>query len=86
MSDSFGRFFYPGPTDVRAEVLDAMRRPMIPHRGRDFESLFARLQDFRAAGQERLHGESHHLVEHVRLVTRLDRGIRAEGGRYMPLC
>lgn len=44
MSDSFGTFFLPGPTEVRREVLEAMTRPMMPHRGRAFEELFARLQ------------------------------------------
>jgi aspartate aminotransferase-like enzyme len=44
MSDAFGTFFLPGPTEVRREVLDAMTGPMIPHRGREFEELFARLQ------------------------------------------
>jgi aspartate aminotransferase-like enzyme len=39
-----GRFFLPGPTEVRAEVLAAMTRPMMPHRGRAFEELFARIQ------------------------------------------
>ncbi len=28
-----GRFFLPGPTEVHADVLQAMLRPMIPHRG-----------------------------------------------------
>lgn len=40
----FGRFFLPGPTEVRREVLSGMLRPMIPHRGAEFEELFARLQ------------------------------------------
>src|SRR4051812_27551030 len=40
-----GTFFFPGPTEVRAEVLQAMTKPMIPHRGPRFESMFARLQD-----------------------------------------
>jgi aspartate aminotransferase-like enzyme len=39
-----GTFFFPGPTEVRAEVLAAMTQPMIPHRGAAFESLFMRLQ------------------------------------------
>lgn len=39
-----GRFFLPGPTEVRAEVLAAMTRPMMPHRGKAFEELFARMQ------------------------------------------
>lgn len=40
----FGHFFLPGPTEVRTEVLSAMLRPMIPHRGMEFQELFARLQ------------------------------------------
>lgn len=40
----FGTFFLPGPTEVRAEVLAAMVRPMIPHRSTEFEELFGRLQ------------------------------------------
>ncbi len=39
-----GTFFFPGPTEVRQPVLDAMRQPMIPHRGAAFEDLYARLQ------------------------------------------
>ncbi|HEX6574586.1 MAG TPA: aminotransferase class V-fold PLP-dependent enzyme [Gemmatimonadaceae bacterium] len=42
---TFGTFFLPGPTEVRDEVLQAMTKPMIPHRSADFEELFARLQD-----------------------------------------
>lgn len=40
----FGKFFLPGPTEVRAEVLRAMTKPMIAHRGAEFEGLFGRLQ------------------------------------------
>ncbi|HEY9478493.1 MAG TPA: alanine--glyoxylate aminotransferase family protein [Gemmatimonadaceae bacterium] len=40
----FGRFFLPGPTEVRTEVLAGMLRPMIPHRGAEFERFFGRLQ------------------------------------------
>jgi aspartate aminotransferase-like enzyme len=39
-----GTFFFPGPTEVRAVVLEAMTQPMIPHRGAAFESMFQRLQ------------------------------------------
>ena len=39
-----GHFFLPGPTEVRPEVLGAMTRQMMPHRGRAFEELFARIQ------------------------------------------
>ena len=41
----FGTFFLPGPTEVRPEVLAAMTRPMIAHRGREFEEMFARVQE-----------------------------------------
>lgn len=39
-----GRFFVPGPTEVRPEILLAMTAPMIPHRSAAFEELFATLQ------------------------------------------
>ena len=35
----FGRFFLPGPTEVHPEVLAALTRPMIPHRGRAMQEL-----------------------------------------------
>lgn len=43
-SRSFGRFFLPGPTEVRPEILEAQLRPMIGHRGKGMEDLMARLQ------------------------------------------
>lgn len=39
----FGRFFLPGPTEVRPDILAAMTRPMIGHRGGDIEALLARI-------------------------------------------
>ena len=42
---SFGRFFLPGPTEVRPEVLEAMLKPMIGHRGKEMEKLVERLQE-----------------------------------------
>lgn len=42
---SFGRFFLPGPTEVRPEILQAMVQPMIGHRGKEMEELMARLQE-----------------------------------------
>ncbi|HEU5358043.1 MAG TPA: aminotransferase class V-fold PLP-dependent enzyme [Gemmatimonadales bacterium] len=39
-----GRFFLPGPTEVRPEILAALAGPMISHRGAAFERLFAALQ------------------------------------------
>lgn len=41
---AFGTFFVPGPTEVRREVLEAMSGPMIPHRSKEFETLFAGVQ------------------------------------------
>jgi aspartate aminotransferase-like enzyme len=40
----FGRFFLPGPTEVRPRILDAMRQPMIGHRGKGMEELIARIE------------------------------------------
>ena len=40
----FGRFFLPGPTEVRPEILEAQVRPMIGHRGPDIQGLMERLQ------------------------------------------
>ena len=37
------RFFIPGPTWVRPEILQEMTRPMIGHRGAEFKELFARI-------------------------------------------
>ena len=38
------KLFIPGPTDVYTDVLAAQNRPMIGHRGADFEALFAKIQ------------------------------------------
>jgi predicted phosphoserine aminotransferase len=40
---AFGRFFLPGPTEVRADVLQAMTRQMIGHRGAGIEGIMARI-------------------------------------------
>jgi predicted phosphoserine aminotransferase len=40
----FGRFFLPGPTEVRREVLEAMLGPMMGHRTRDMEALMEQIQ------------------------------------------
>ena len=40
---SFGRFFLPGPTEVRRDVLEAMLLPMIGHRGKGIEEIMARI-------------------------------------------
>lgn len=41
---AFDRFFLPGPTAVRPEVLDAMRGPIIGHRGDKMRELLRSLQ------------------------------------------
>jgi aspartate aminotransferase-like enzyme len=38
---TFGRFFLPGPTEVRPEILDAMTRGMIGHRGSEMSDILA---------------------------------------------
>lgn len=43
-STELGRFFVPGPTEVRPHVLEAMTRPMIGHRGPDMEQLITEIQ------------------------------------------
>lgn len=40
---SFGKYFLPGPTEVRPEVLQAMIRPVIGHRGPEMSSLMERV-------------------------------------------
>lgn len=40
----FGRFFLPGPTEVRPEVLAAQAQPMIGHRGGAMSALMDRLE------------------------------------------
>jgi aspartate aminotransferase-like enzyme len=41
---SFGRFFLPGPTEVHPDVIAAMQRAMIPHRGKEMVELFERME------------------------------------------
>jgi predicted phosphoserine aminotransferase len=40
----FGRFFLPGPTEVRREILEAMLGPMMGHRTAEMEALMERIQ------------------------------------------
>jgi aspartate aminotransferase-like enzyme len=44
-ADAFGRFFLPGPTEVRPQVLAAQTRPMIGHRGSAIQEIIGRLQE-----------------------------------------
>lgn len=41
---TFGTFFIPGPTEVRPEILAQLTRPVMGHRGRAFEAMFARIE------------------------------------------
>jgi aspartate aminotransferase-like enzyme len=41
----YGRFFLPGPTEVRPEILQAMVRPVIGHRTADMVSLLSGMAD-----------------------------------------
>lgn len=43
--EGFGRFFLPGPSEVRPPVLEAQNRAVIGHRGPPFEALMGELQD-----------------------------------------
>ena len=43
-SSEFGTFYLPGPTEVRPEILAALTRPLIEHRGREFQAMFARIE------------------------------------------
>ena len=40
----FGRFFLPGPTEVRPEILEAQVGPMVAHRARAMEEMIASIQ------------------------------------------
>src|SRR5688572_18008252 len=41
---TFGRFFLPGPTEVRPEILQAMAEPMIGHRVAEMEALIGHIE------------------------------------------
>jgi aspartate aminotransferase-like enzyme len=41
----FGKFFLPGPTEVKPEILATMTRPMISHRGSEIETICARIDE-----------------------------------------
>jgi aspartate aminotransferase-like enzyme len=81
--ESFGSFFLPGPTEVRREVLEAMLRPMIPHRSREFEDLFARLQ----TGLQRVFKTSRPVIVTAASATgMMEAGVRAlQAGRILSL-
>ena len=39
----FGTFFFPGPTEVRTKILQAMTKPMIGHRSEEFSAMHRRI-------------------------------------------
>lgn len=41
---TFGKFFQPGPTEVRQEILESMLQPMIGHRVPEMEALMGHIQ------------------------------------------
>ena len=41
----FGKFFLPGPTEVKPEILATMTRPMISHRGSEIETMMTRIDE-----------------------------------------
>jgi aspartate aminotransferase-like enzyme len=41
----FGKFFLPGPTEVKPDILATMTRPMISHRGSEIETMGARIDE-----------------------------------------
>jgi aspartate aminotransferase-like enzyme len=73
---TFGTFFLPGPTEVRPAVLSAMMRPMIPHRGAEFERMFASLQ----SGLREIFGSD----RPVYICTSSATGLMEAGVRYAP--
>jgi aspartate aminotransferase-like enzyme len=42
---SFGKFFLPGPTEVKPDILATMSRPMISHRGSEIEAIQSRIDE-----------------------------------------
>ena len=44
-ASAFGRFFLPGPTDVHPDVLAAMQRAMITHRGPTMAAIMERMEE-----------------------------------------
>jgi aspartate aminotransferase-like enzyme len=45
MADTpFGTFFVPGPTEIRPDILEQLTRPMMSHRDKAFEAMFARIE------------------------------------------
>lgn len=41
----FGKFFLPGPTEVKPEILATMSKPMISHRGSEIEAIQSRIDE-----------------------------------------
>ena len=70
----FGRFFLPGPSEVRPEVLEAMLRPMVPHRGPECARLFLAVQP----GLQKLFGTERTVILAASSATAMmEAGVRA---------
>lgn len=41
----FGKFFLPGPTEVKPDILATLTRPMISHRGSEIETMMSRIDE-----------------------------------------
>jgi aspartate aminotransferase-like enzyme len=41
----FGKFFLPGPTEVKPDILATLTRPMISHRGSEIETMMTRIDE-----------------------------------------
>ena len=51
MPGSFGKFFLPGPTEVKPDILATMTRPMISHRGSEIETMMTRMYCMKATSR-----------------------------------
>lgn len=78
-----GRFFLPGPTEVRPEILEAQAQAMIPHRGSSFEDLMA---DVQAGLKDVFHTERPVLVSTSSATGLMEAAVRNSGtGRVLAL-
>jgi predicted phosphoserine aminotransferase len=81
-ADSFGRFFLPGPTEVRPEILAAQTGEMIGHRGPAVQRLMASLQD----GLKAIFGTSRPVFLSTSSATGLMEAAIRNGARARALC
>lgn len=77
-----GRFFLPGPTEVRSEVLEAQARPMIGHRGPGIQTLMGDLQ---AGLKDVFRTERPVFVSGSSATGLMEAAVRNSGGRVLSL-